>query len=83
MERLTKDLTCIWKLMKSQKEEQQLAHFLSKQLNSFVHWNMYESEYRTPELIGPELSYRDNWNCQGFYSHMFWWRGAQLGIFKN
>ena len=42
------------------KKEQQKAPFLSKQLNSFVHWNMYETEYRTLELIGPVLSYRDN-----------------------
>ena len=53
MERVTKDLTRIWKLMKSQEKEQQKAHFLSKQLNSFVHRNMYEKEYRTHELIGP------------------------------
>ena len=30
MEGATKDLASIWKLMKSQKKEQQKAHFLSK-----------------------------------------------------
>ena len=26
----------------------------------FVHWNMYETEYRTPEFTGPVLLHRDN-----------------------
>ena len=53
------------------KKKQQNAPFLSKYLNSFIHRNIYETEYRSLRVDGPVMLFRDNGNCLDFYSHMF------------